>query len=83
MEDTQDLHHQQQLEEQEKEDGSTSLYMRDEFGHDLHLHCWGSDETVFVTTRDARLSMTLYLSVEHAKALADAIIKAADAADKE
>ena len=79
MEDTQDLHHQQQLDEQEQ-DGSTSLYMRDEFGHDIHLHCWGSDETVFVTTRDSRLSTTMYLSVEHARALANAILKAADAA---
>lgn len=79
MEDTQDLHHQQQLDEQEQ-DGSTSLYMRDEFGYDIHLHCWGSDKTVFVTTRDARLSITMYLSIEHAKAMAEAILKAADAA---
>ena len=38
MDDTQDLHHQEQLDQQEQDDGATSVYLKDEDDREFHLH---------------------------------------------
>ena len=80
MDDTQDLHHQQQLDQQEQEDGSTSVYVTNQEIHRFHIHCWGSDGTVFLSTNSGGHNATLYLDVANARIVAEALLKAAEAA---
>jgi ABC-type Zn2+ transport system substrate-binding protein/surface adhesin len=79
MDDTQDLHHQEQLDQQEQDDGATSVYLKDEDDREFHLHVWGTDGTVFFNTRDGRHSMSIYLTAKNARIIAQALVKAAEA----
>ena len=82
MDDTQDLHHQDQLDQQEQEenDGSTSVYVTNQEIHRFHIHCWGSDGTVFLSTNSGGHNATLYLDADNARIMAAALLKAAEAA---
>lgn len=60
-------YHQQQLEQQEQE---TTARVSDEYGHEMKLHIWGDDDTVFINVSSNSLYVSVHLTVEQADIMA-------------
>jgi len=56
--------HQQQLEQQEQEE---SVYLRDDDNHEIHLHIWGDEDSVYVNLRNWPVSMSVTLTAKQAQ----------------
>lgn len=56
--------HQQQLEQQEQEE---SVYLRDDDNHEIHLHIWGDEDSVYVNLRNWPVSMSVNLTAKQAQ----------------
>ena len=67
MDDTQDLHHQQQLDQQEQEE---SFYKRFDRDTGLYAHVHADDGMVYLTIGTYQGNNTFYLTGEQAKEIA-------------
>jgi hypothetical protein len=57
-------HHQQEMEQQEQED---SVYLKDDNDHEIHLHIWGDEDSVYVSLRNWPVSMSVNLTAKQAQ----------------
>lgn len=77
MDDTQDLHHQQQLDHQEQEE---SFYKRFDRDTGLYAHVHADDGMVYLTVGTYQGSTTFYLTREQAKEIGHHLINQGDKA---
>ena len=77
MDDTQALHHQQQLDQQEQEE---SFYKRFDRETGLYAHVHGDSNTVYMTIGTFSGSTTFYLTREQAKEIGHHLINQGDKA---
>lgn len=75
MEDTQDLHNQQQLEQQEQAQ-SIIRVSKNHHGSEMKTHIWGSDETVFLNIDGGICHQSFFLTKDQALLLARDLLTA-------